>query len=178
LNNSNNTWIGQVTTGHGFMVLAPTVLAVLSGTMSWENAIPLLVASAVGLLWPENAQMADAAKTAATDLEKIYAAYRDNAVAAAANAPVPPDPGKTAAGIAILAALGLSLSACSGQTAAQQAAEAHVIACVADTAAKIAAAEAVPASGLTEAVTAAVTVGNQLTADPNCAPSPAAPATP
>ena len=92
-------------------------------------------------------------------------------MATTANAPVPPDPGKTAAGIAILAALGLSLAACSGQTAAHQAAEAHAVACVADTVAKIAAAEAVPASGLTEAVNAAVTVGNQLTTDPNCAPA-------
>ncbi len=172
MNNSNTAWIGQVTTGHGFMVLAPTLMAVMSGTMSWTSAIPLLIAGAIGLLWPENTPLQDAAKTAATDLEKVYAAYRDNAVAAAVNAPVPPDPGKTAAGIAVLAALGLSLSACSGQTAAQQAAVSHALACVADTAAKIAAAEAVPASELTEAVNAAVTVGNQLTTDPNCAPAP------
>jgi len=178
LNNSNNTWLGQVTTGHGFMVLAPTLLAALSGTLSWTNAIPLLVASAVGLLWPENAPLRDAAKSAATDLEKAYAAYRDNTVAAATNAPVPPDPRKTAAGIAVLLAFGISLAACTDQTAAQQSATVHAVACAADAVAKVAATETTPASDLTQAVNAAVALGNQLTTDPNCAPLPAAPAAP
>lgn len=172
LSTSTNTWLGQVTTGHGFMVLAPTLLAALSGEMSWTAAFPLLVASAVGLVWPENAGLKEATQTAAADLEKIYAQYRTNTVAAAANAPLPPDPRKTAAGIAVLAAIGLSLTACSGQTPAQQAAEIHAVECIADTAAKVAMVAAEPAFGIAMAADAAAAVGTELSTDPNCGAVP------
>lgn len=185
LNIFANTWIGQVTTGHGFMVLVPTLLAALSGTMSWTVAFPLLVAGAVGLVWPENAGLKEAAQTAAADLEKAYAQYQSNLVAAASDAPMPPDPRKTAAGIAVLAAIALSLTACAGQTPAQQAAGLRAVECIADTAAKIAAVVAQPAPG---AMTGAMAVANVATAfgtalstDPTCAaalvtpPEPAKP---
>jgi hypothetical protein len=168
LNSSTKIWIGQVTTGHGFMVIAPTLLATLSGTMSWRVAFPLLVAGVVGLAWPENPALKDAAQTVAADLEKVYAQYSNNTVAVAANAPLPPDPRRTAAGIAILAAIGLSLTACSGQTPAQQAAELRAVECIADTAAKIAAVAAAPVFGIAEAAAAVTTAGNTLSTDPAC----------
>ncbi len=172
MNSSSKTWIGQVTTGHGFMVLAPTLLAVLSGTMSWTVAFPLLVASAIGLAWPENAALKDAAQTAAADLEKIYAQYQSNVVAVAANAPMPPDPRKTVASIAVLAAVGLSLAACAGQTPAQQAAEVRAVECIADTAAKVAVGVVDPAAGATEVAYAAAAVGTELSTDPACQAAP------
>lgn len=47
------SWFGQVTTGQGVMVLAPTILAAMSGQMTWQAAAPLLVGGVVGLIWPE-----------------------------------------------------------------------------------------------------------------------------
>lgn len=46
-------WMSQITTGHGAMILGPTLLAVASGTLSWGAATPFLVAGVAGLLWPE-----------------------------------------------------------------------------------------------------------------------------
>ncbi len=154
MNLTTNTWIGQVTTGHGFMVLVPTLCAAIAGTMSWNVALPLLAAGVVGLAWPENAPLKDAAQTVATDLEKLYAQYNTNAVATAASAPLPPDPGKAAIGLAVFAAIGLSLAACSGQTPAQQAVELRMAECLADTAARIA-------------------IGMPNTTGPDCQPVPA-----
>lgn len=55
-------WLGQVTTGHGFMVLAPTLMAALTGQMTWQTATPLLVGGTVGLIWPENTTLRAAAQ--------------------------------------------------------------------------------------------------------------------
>lgn len=181
MNPSNNNWIGQVTTGHGFMVLAPTLVAAFSGTMSWHTALPLIVAGIVGLIWPENAGLKTTAQTAATDLMDVYAQYQTDTVTVASNAPVPPGPGKTAAGLAILAAIGLSLSACTGQTPTQQAAEVRAVECIADTVAKVAAAPNAPGGTVAQVASAATVVGNQLATDAACAPvvtNPPAPAKP
>ena len=181
MSNSTNAWFGQVTTGTGFMLLAPTLLAALSGTMSWSAAFPLLVAAAVGLVWPENTGLKDAAQTAAADLEKVYAKYQSNVVAAASNAPMPPDPRKTSASFAILAAIGLSLTACAGQTPALQAAEMRAIECIAGTTARVAAATADPASGAMKVANAATAAERELSTDTSCAavtagtPAPAKP---
>lgn len=48
------TWLGQITTGGGFAALFSTISAVLTGQMHWPEAVPLLVAGVVGVLWPEN----------------------------------------------------------------------------------------------------------------------------
>lgn len=168
MNTNTKTWIGQVTTGHGFMVLAPTLLAVLSGTMSWTVAFPLLVAGIVGLAWPEKTALKDTAQTVAADLETAYAQYRTTVVTAAANAPMPPDPRHTATGIAVLGAIGLSLTACAGQTPAQQAAELKAIECFASTAAKVAAGIADPVAGAIEVANAAAAIGTALSTDPAC----------
>jgi len=68
------TWFGQVTTGHGAMILAPTLLAVMSGSMIWQTALPLLVAGTVGLAWPENAALKDAAQALTADATRVYGA--------------------------------------------------------------------------------------------------------
>lgn len=64
-------WFGQVTTGHGMMVLAPTLLMALTGQMSWPSAIPLLFAGAIGLVWPENKPLQADAQAFATDVGKV-----------------------------------------------------------------------------------------------------------
>lgn len=170
MNKNTKTWIGQVTTGHGFMVIAPTLLAVLSGTMSWTIAFPLLVAGVVGLVWPENTRLKDAAQTVAGDLETAYTRYQTNVVTAATNAPVPPDPRNTAASLAVLAAIGLSLTACAGQTPAQQANEVRAVECIAETAAHVAVGVADPVSGAIEVANAVNAIGSVLSTDPACAP--------
>ena len=48
VNFSFSEWIGEVTTGHGAMIIGPTLLAVSSGTMTWPTAVPFLVAGVVG----------------------------------------------------------------------------------------------------------------------------------
>ena|GEM_PF-1318094 len=168
MNPSTKSWIGQVTTGHGAMVIVPTLLAVLSGTMSWQIAFPLLVAGTVGLIWPENTVLQSAAQTAASDLEKIVARFNDTMTKAAVNAPPPPDPRQTAAGFAIVAAIGLSLAACADQTPAQQAAEVHAIECIADTAGKIAIVDVRPGSATDKIAGSANALSGGLANDPAC----------
>ena len=75
MNNSLKSWFGQVTTGHGFMILAPTVLSVMSGTMNWTAAAPLLVAGALGLAWPENTALQAAGQTVASALADAVTAF-------------------------------------------------------------------------------------------------------
>src|SRR5882762_5555618 len=75
--NSLKTWVAQVTTGHGFMIIAPTLLGVLSGSVSWPVAAPLLVAGAIGLVWPENTALQSASQAAAADVVKMLDAYKN-----------------------------------------------------------------------------------------------------
>ena len=60
------SWYGQVTTGAGMMLLAPTLLALLAHQVTLEQAIPALAAGVVGLIWPENKPLAEAVRGAAT----------------------------------------------------------------------------------------------------------------
>ena len=73
-------WSGQITTGHGFMIIAGTLLSVFTGSLTWTSAAPLLVAAVVGLLWPENTALQAAAKATATDVESVVAAYNNKVV--------------------------------------------------------------------------------------------------
>lgn len=111
MSDSFKLWLGQVTTGHGFMILAPTVLALLSGAMPWEAAVPLFLAGVAGLLWPENPPLKTAAQTLATDIGAVIAAYRN---------PPPVGPktvGPTTAGMAVLAAAACHTAAVARSTA-------------------------------------------------------------
>ena len=84
---SLRAWFGQVTTGAGAMVLAPALLALLAHQMTLAQAIPVLAAGVVGLIWPENKALAGAvesaagaavaaAPAAAASAEAIIGAYR------------------------------------------------------------------------------------------------------
>ena len=84
---SLRTWYGQVTTGAGMMLLAPTLLALLAHQVTPEQALPALAAGVVGLLWPENKALAGAVQSAAAQAvaaapataasaEAIIGAYR------------------------------------------------------------------------------------------------------
>jgi hypothetical protein len=175
-----NAWMGQVTTGHGCMILAPTFLAVAEGTMGWQTAIPLLFAGTIGLLWPENTALKAAAQATATDVEGLIAAYRTGlAHAAASNAPpTPPSAAPlshsaaTAAALALTVAAGLGLAACTNQTTAQKAATSQAIAsgllCVADASGKVVATATTNDPDAVKAVNAAVAAGSTLTTDAAC----------
>jgi hypothetical protein len=84
--NSLKTWFGEVTTGHGVMILSGTLLSVLSGGMTWAGAAPLLAAGVIGLIWPENTTLQTAGKADATDLVGVVSAYDRNKA-------LPPRPG-------------------------------------------------------------------------------------
>src|SRR6266481_7670473 len=55
--NERMTWkisLGQVTTAHGVMVLTPTLISLLDGSIGWQTAVPLIIAALIGILWPES----------------------------------------------------------------------------------------------------------------------------
>jgi len=83
--NSLKTWFGEVTTGHGVMVLSGTLLSVLSGGMTWAGAAPLLLAGVIGLVWPENTALQTAGQAVATDVVGVVTAYNNKGV-------IPPSP--------------------------------------------------------------------------------------
>lgn len=123
-------WMGEVTTGHGAMILVPTLLAVASDAMTWETAAPLLAAGVIGLIWPERRLGAPKPEELAPEqasaqdklrhppaVETVVAAYRlgiDHATSrdpgSAASSPtiVPP----LARCLAVLIATGLLVGAC------------------------------------------------------------------
>jgi hypothetical protein len=80
--NSLKAWIGQVTTGHGVMILASTFLAALSGSVPWTIAGPMLMAGVIGVLWPENVPLREASQATAADIATMIKAFGDK--------PVPP----------------------------------------------------------------------------------------
>jgi hypothetical protein len=75
--NSLKTWAGEVTTGHGVMVLSGTLLGILSGQIPWSGAAPLMAAGVIGLIWPENAALQAAGQTVATEAAGLVTAYNN-----------------------------------------------------------------------------------------------------
>jgi len=59
------------------MLLAGTLLSVLTGSVSWAAATPLLVAGVIGLIWPENTALRAAGQVTATDVEAMLAAFKN-----------------------------------------------------------------------------------------------------
>ena len=176
-----NAWIGQVTTGHGAMILGPTLLAAASGTIDWQTAVPFLAAGVIGLLWPENTPMQGAARTVASDVEALITAYRAGiAHGAADTTPAKPAPteepaghaGVTLSALAMLAATGLALNACASQTPTQQAAANQTIAsgllCLADANGKVVATATTSDPNAVKAMNAAVAAGDVLLTDATC----------
>ena len=75
MNKSLKSWLGQATTGHGIMVLVPTLLAVLGGSLTWHDATPLLVAGVIGLIWPENTALQNDGQALAADVASLVSTY-------------------------------------------------------------------------------------------------------
>lgn len=176
-----DSWVGQVTTGHGAMILGPTMLAAASGTINWQTAVPFLAAGVIGLLWPENVPMQTAARTAANDAETLIAAYRTGLSHGAAGDVVDAKPstaapashaGAAMSAIALLAAGGVALGACANQTPAQQAATAATVAsglvCLADATGKIVTTATTTDPNAVKAANAAIAAGNALMTDSAC----------
>lgn len=69
--NAISNWAGQVTTGHGAMVLVGTLLACLHGDMTWAAGSPLLAAGFIGVIWPENTGLAAQASKIASDAQPL-----------------------------------------------------------------------------------------------------------
>lgn len=97
-------WLGQVTTAHGMMVLAPSLLAVMTGQMTWQTAAPLLAAGLIGLMWPENKTLQTAVQTMAKDGVTLVDALKANVQA-----------------VALMLGLAFALSACGATPAGQNA---------------------------------------------------------
>ena len=73
-------WLGQVTTGIGALIGVPVVIAFLTSQITLDQATPGIVAAVIGLIWPENKQLAASAQTLASDAEvlipQLLTAYR------------------------------------------------------------------------------------------------------
>lgn len=81
-------WAGQITTGIGAVLATPTVIALLSHQITWQEAIPPLVASIIALVWPENKALAASGQTTATDIEGLLTAYRTGLQHGASTTPI------------------------------------------------------------------------------------------
>jgi hypothetical protein len=92
-------WLGQVTTGIGALIGVPVVIAFLTSQITLDQATPGIVAAVIGLIWPENKQLAASAQTLASDAEvlipQLLTAYRSG-LQHGAQAAVPPTASKLA----------------------------------------------------------------------------------
>lgn len=61
-------WFSQATTGTGIAGILGILASVASGQMTWQQAVPMLVAAAILLIYPEGKQMASGGSTLAQDL--------------------------------------------------------------------------------------------------------------
>jgi hypothetical protein len=181
VNFSFSAWLGEVTTGHGAMILGPTLMAASSGTMDWPTAVPFLAAGAIGLLWPENIALKSATQTVATDVETLITAYRtglthsaaDDTAATEAVAAAPRShAGVAVSALAMLVAASLGLTACANQTPAQQAAMETTVAsgllCLADASGKVVVTATTKDSNAIKGVNSAIAAGNVLVSDSAC----------
>lgn len=73
-------WYSQVTTGLGALICAPVMIALFSHQITLAQAVPGIVAAVIGLVWPENKQLAGSAQTVVADAEvlipQLLTAYR------------------------------------------------------------------------------------------------------
>ena len=87
------SWLGQVTTGIGALIAVPVVMALLTSQITLGQAMPGIVAAVIGLIWPENKQLAASAQTLAAGAEvlipQLLTAYRSG-LQHGAQAAVPP----------------------------------------------------------------------------------------
>jgi hypothetical protein len=172
MNFSLKHWIGQVTTGHGVMILGPTLLAVAGGTMTWETAVPLLLAGVVGLLWPENTTLKTAVQAAATDLEGVAQAYQTGQTEPTAGTPPDPQHPPALLGLTVLTAAAIGLIACDNMSPEERAADVREatagIACLTETGVAVAPAAMTDDPDAVKAVNAAAAANHAVANDPAC----------
>lgn len=68
------SWLSQVTTGHGAAVIVGTIASVLSGSVAWPAALPMLLGGVVLTIWPEQTKLASQASDALASAEKVATA--------------------------------------------------------------------------------------------------------
>lgn len=89
-------WIGQATTGAGVSTLLGLCAAALSGSLSWQQALPLAVGSLAALIWPENPQISAVAQKTGAEVTALVSALQGAQPAppgAAASVPSAAKPG-------------------------------------------------------------------------------------
>jgi len=98
------SWLGQVTTGIGVLIGTPIVIALLTSQITLGQAMPGIVAAVIGLIWPENTQLAASGQTVASDVEALLpqflTAYRAGLQHGAQAAVPEPAPGQLTRGVA------------------------------------------------------------------------------
>lgn len=173
---SFKSWLGQVTTGHGFIALVGIAIAVMDGDLTWQRAAPMVAASLVALAWPENTRAQtiarDVTEKVVDDFSQVTSASRSavlllaglTAVLVACTKPVPPQDvyalaaSLTAADRAALGYLTLPVCGSPGVTTkicADPSIKAKIKAGAASAYAAVQAAEAGAQSGNSELMTAA-----------------------
>lgn len=100
MNASVKPWVSQITTGIGALIATPTVIALLSHQITWQQAVPPILAAIIGLVWPEHwggataaAPIEQTASAVAQDVLKlvpmIVSAYEHGKTTAPIPAPAP-----------------------------------------------------------------------------------------
>jgi hypothetical protein len=94
--NTIRSWLGQVTTGIGALIGVPVVIALLTSQITLDQAAPGIIAAVIGLIWPENKQLAASAQALASNAEilipQLLTAYRTGLQHGAQAAVPPPVP--------------------------------------------------------------------------------------
>jgi uncharacterized membrane protein YfcA len=47
-------WLGQSTTGAGIATLLGALAAIASGSITWQQALPIAIGGVIGVIWPES----------------------------------------------------------------------------------------------------------------------------
>lgn len=79
-------WIGQATTGTGFATLLAALSGITAGSLTWQQALPLVFGGLAGLIWPERPELRQQAAKAAQDLSALVGAIRESEMSHPVNA--------------------------------------------------------------------------------------------
>lgn len=91
------SWLGQSTTGTGIAAILASLGAVASGTLTWQQALPLAIGGLAGVIWPESTGINAQASAIASSIENLIsvtqnASSSQRTTATPANGPVGPLP--------------------------------------------------------------------------------------
>jgi hypothetical protein len=81
------SWLRQTTTGAGFSALIGTVVAMASGQLAWQAALPLIVGGVLAIAWPEKPGLRADAETVVDNALKVYADATANSATSGTTAP-------------------------------------------------------------------------------------------